>query len=241
MLVVRRLLGATTVPRGARTAATAAGFLGLLRSFPFVRNGLRKLLGRDLADTVAGTASLLTMTVAGSYLGLILLGVEGALDAPHRDGPPRRLAALRAALADQAGAEPGAVVRVEAGDRPPFPARVIEGTGTAIGSDGLPLPLAPGGHVPAGAVLSGGPFVLQLEDGLSFEPEPRPAPPTPTLYHRYSRALGPVALAYAALTAVVTRSLARTFHALLLVNPRPAIIGMEAANLNAAARCCAAG
>ena len=43
------------------------------------------------------------------------------------------------------------------------------------------------------------------------------------------------------MTAVFTRSLARTFEALLLVNPRVAIIGMEAANLDAASRVLRAG
>src|SRR5262249_39766334 len=66
--------------------------------------------------------------------------------------------------------------------------------------------------------------------------EPRPAPRTPSLYGRYLRAEGPLSLGYAALTALLTWSPARTFNALLLVNPRVAIIGMEAANLDAAAR-----
>jgi calcium-translocating P-type ATPase len=235
-LAVRRLMGATGVPRGARTAATVSGVFGLLRSFPFVRTGLRKLMGRDLADTVTGTISTASMTAAGSTLGLALLAFEGAL--MLRSVLARRAAWRRyeAGLANVASAEPGAVVRLEPGDRSPFAGLVVEGTGTALGSDGLPLPLAPGGHVPAGALLSGGPFVLQLEGGMPFEPEPRPAPPRPSLYHNYSRALGPISLAYAALTAVVTRSFARTFHALLLVNPRTAIVGMEAANLDAAAR-----
>ena len=67
---------------------------------------------------------------------------------------------------------------------------------------------------------------------------PSPVPPRwpQTFYTRYLRALGPLSLGYAALTAVLTRSLGRTFEALLLVNPRTAIIGMEAANLDAAAR-----
>jgi hypothetical protein len=241
LLVGRGLLGGTTAFRGARVAATVGGALGLLRSFPFLRKGLRRLLGRDVADAVFGAAGLVTMTMSGSTLGLALLGAEGVL--MLRSVRARRAAwrHYEGGLADAAGAEPGAVVRLGPGERPPFAARVIEGTGTAIGSDGLPLPVLPGGHVPAGAVLSGGRFVLQLEGGLPFEPEPRPAPPAPSLYRRYARALGPVALAYAALTAVVTRSFARTFHALLLVNPRTAIIGMEAANLNAAARVLRAG
>jgi len=62
------------------------------------------------------------------------------------------------------------------------------------------------------------------------------APPTPTAYDRYLTALPPASLAYAALTALLTRSLSRTATALLLVNPRAALIGSENADNGAAAR-----
>src|SRR5205807_5447586 len=101
--------------------------------------------------------------------------------------------------------------------------------------------LAPGIHVSAGARVFGGPFVLQLEGGQPFLPEPRPAPLTPSFYTRYLRAMGPLSLGYAALTALRTRSLVRTFEALLLVNPRTAIVGLEAANFQAAGRVLRAG
>jgi len=53
--------------------------------------------------------------------------------------------------------------------------------------------------------------------------------------------LGPVSLGYAALTAVMTRSPARTFASLLLVSPRTAMIGAESADLGASARVLRAG
>ena len=53
---------------------------------------------------------------------------------------------------------------------------------------------------------------------------------------RYLKVLGPLSLGYAALSLVLTRSPARAFTALLLVNPRVALVGLEAANLYAAAR-----
>ncbi len=139
-------------------------------------------------------------------------------------------------LAGQTSAEPGAVIRLEAGERVPLPAEVIEGTGTAIGRDGLPRQITPGASVSAGAELSGGPFVLCLQGGQPFLPQPRPAPLAPRLYTRYLQALGPLSLGYAGLTGLFTLSIGRTFEALLLVNPRPAIIGMESANLDAAGR-----
>jgi calcium-translocating P-type ATPase len=212
-----------------------------LRSFPWVRNSLRRLLGENWADMLFGAASSLTLSLAGSPLGLAVTGLEGLLllgEVLARRESWRR---YEEHLAGEAAARPGAEIRLEPGQPAPLAARIIEGTGTAIGRDGLPFPIAPGCEVPAGARLSGGPFVVQLESGEAFEPQPRPVPPPAALYTYYVRALGPVSLGYAALTAVLTRSLAPTFKALLLVNPRPAIIGMEAANLNAAARVLRAG
>ena len=236
VLVLRRLLGATGRPRGARAAATAAGVIGLLRGFPAVRNGLRHLFGRDVADLAFSSANVLTLTFAASPLGLAVIGLESALllnEVLARRGAWRRYEERVGGAAD---AEPGAIVRLEAGERAPREAKVIEGKGTAIGRNGLPVPLAPGGLIPAGARLAGGPFVVELQGGRPFEPRPRPAPLAPTPYTRYVRAVSRLSLGYAALTAVLTRSLGRTFVALLLVNPRTAVIGMEAANQAAAAR-----
>jgi calcium-translocating P-type ATPase len=236
LIAARRLAGWTVPPGRAKTAATAAGILGLLRSFPLIRNGLRRLLGPHAADLVFSTASVVTLAFSGSPLGLTLTGLEGLLLLTEVRG--RRAAWRRHEdrLQGAVAAEPGAVIRLEAGERVPLEAEVIEGTGTAIGRDGLPRRIVPGVTVSAGADLSGGPFVLHLHGGKPFLPQPRPAPLAPNLYTRYLHALGPLSLGYAALTTGFTRSLGRTFEALLLVNPRPAIIGMEAAQLDAAAR-----
>ncbi len=241
LIVARRLAGITSTSRQVRIAATTAGILGLARSFPSLRNGLRQMLGVHAADLVFSTTSVITLAFAGSPLGLTVTGLEGVFllsEVLARRSAWRR---YEESLHGTASAEPGAVIRLEAEERLPLPAEVIEGTGTAIGRDGLPRQIAPGAHVSAGAELSGGPFVVQLEGGQPFVPRPRPAPPRPSLYSRYVRILGPVSLGYAAMMAVLSRSLARTFEALLLVNPRPAIIAMESANLDAAARVLQAG
>jgi cation transport ATPase len=235
-LLFRRLAGTLVPSRRVRTAATAAGIVNLLRSFPVVRNGLRRLLGRDAADLTFSALSVVTLTFAQSPFGLALTGTEGLLlltEVLARRASWRR---YEEQLCGAEAAEPGAVIRVGPGETTPLPAEVIEGVGTAVGRDGLPRQLTPGARVSAGARISGGRLVLQLEGGKPFVPEPRPAPLTPRLYSRYVHLMGPLSLGYAALTAVVTRSVARTFEALLLVNPRTAIIGMEAANLDAAAR-----
>jgi calcium-translocating P-type ATPase len=241
LVVASRLLGFTVSPGRAKTAATASGIIGLLRSFPTIRNGLRRLLGTNAADLVFSSASVVTLAFSGSPLGLKVTGLEGLLllsEVLARRSAWRR---YEERLHGAVTAEPGAVIRLEAGERVPLSAEIIEGTGTAIGRDGLPRRIAPGASVSAGAELSGGPFVLVLQGGQPFAPQPRPAPLTPHIYTKYLRTLGPLSLGYAALTALLTRSLARTFTAMLLVNPRTAIIGMESANLDAASRVLRAG
>src|SRR5262249_25914024 len=79
LIAARRLVGIAVPPGRVKAAATTAGIIGLLRSFPFIRNGLRRLLGRTAADLTFGTASVLTLTVSGSPLGLTVTGLEGFL------------------------------------------------------------------------------------------------------------------------------------------------------------------
>src|SRR5579883_1515704 len=222
-------------------ASTISGILGILRGFPLIRNGVRKLIGRNAADLAFSLPNIATTALSNSALGLLLNSAEALRI--YTEVNARRTAWQRyeAGLAGTAAATPGAIIRVDTGERTPMAARVIEGTGSAIGRSGTPLAVAPDGHVPAGARLFGGPFVLELEGGEAFIPQPRPAPLAPTLYDRYQQMVSPLSLAYAALTAVLTRSIGRTFIALLLVNPRVAVIGMEAANLDATARVLRAG
>jgi len=242
VITFRRLVSpAPALSEGIGLAATASGLIHLLHGFPFVQDALRRLFGRHAADFASNALGIVVQTWAGFPLGLIMVGVEALIllgEVSARRASWRR---YEEGLDGAASGEPGAVIRLEAGMRIPVAGRVLEGTGTATGLSGLPTPLAPGSLAPAGAEVSGGPFVLELETGNSFLPEPRPAPPVPTAYHRYHRIIGPVSLAYAALTFVRTLSVPRAFEALLLLNPRTSVIGLEAANLGAAARVLRAG
>ncbi|MDB5056795.1 MAG: family hydrolase, partial [Chloroflexi bacterium] len=235
-----RLLRQQELP-GARTAARVNLGISIIQGFPFVRNGLRRLLGRNIADPLIALPNIVTLTLSGNPFGLTIAeaGAVRLLTATQ---------ALRSAwqryedrTETSPEALPGAMIHLEAGERAPLDADVVEGTGTAMGFDGLPLAVVPGARVPAGARLFGGPFTLSLRGYSPFSPQARPAPATPSLYDRYLNAISIASLAYAALTAVVTRSLIRTIEALVLVNARTALIGADAADLGAEARITRAG
>jgi calcium-translocating P-type ATPase len=236
ILTFRRLAFPGALAAGHGIAGWVAAAINLLHGFPFIRKGLRRLFGQTGADLASNSMGIVAMTVADSPLGLIVTGVESLLflgEVTARRSSWRR---YEDRLDAAAPAEPGAVVRLEAGMTVPRAARVIEGTGSAAGDSGLPMLLSPGATAPAGALLAGGPFVLELQGGPAFVPEPRPVPPRRTLYDQYLRLIGPISLAYAGVATLRTGSLARTFEGLLLLNPRTAVIGLEAANLGAAAR-----
>jgi calcium-translocating P-type ATPase len=236
VITVRRLGATGPTVNGTGVAIWTASVINLLQGLPPIRAGLRKLLGSDGADLVVGGLGIVALTVASAPLGLVVSGLEALImigEVTARRSAWRR---YEENLHGVTAAEAGAMIRLEAGMRVPVEARVIEGTGTATAASGLPRPLAPGMMAPAGAELSGGPFVLELQGGKSFEPQPRPVPLPTTPYDHYHRVGGPVALAFGALAAIRTGSLARTMESFLLLNPRTAVIGLEIANLAAASR-----
>ncbi|GHO85804.1 cation-translocating P-type ATPase [Dictyobacter formicarum] len=243
-LTARRLMGLEEALPGARTAAYAAGVIGLIQGFPPVRTGLRHMLGRSIADLLLSIPNIILLTLSSSPLGLALAGAESLRLFTEVQ---ERRAAWRAhekRMEQAPSAQPNALIRMESDERVPLMAYVHEGTGTALGLDGMPQPVYPGATVPPGAHLYGGPFVLQLSGETSFErfiPQERPAPPSPTLYDQYQRFQGPISLIYAGLTGLLTRSFGKAFTALLLVNPRTAPIGMESADLHANAYVLRAG
>ncbi len=240
-LAVQRLLGGGGAPARVGGTVQVSAIVGVLQGIPAVRYGLRRLLGRTTADLLLNVPNLVALALSGNPLGLAVTGAESVRLLTEVVARRTAWKAYEARVGGAATAHARAVIRLETGERTPLAARVTEGIGTAVGDDALPLPVVPGGTLPAGARLFGGPFVVELQGGESFTPEPRPVPPTPALYDRYLRGLGPVSLGYAALTAVITRSAARTFASLLLVSPRTAMIGAESADLGASARVLRAG
>ena len=241
LLASRRALGAQGPPVTRRGPAEAAGALGIVEGLPAVAERLEAALGPTGGQLLFGGVGLASLTFSGSALGLAVAGA-GAL---------RLLVEVRARrtawreyeerLGEEAAPHPGARVRIDAGERVPLPGRVVEGFGTAIGADGLPTEASPGASVEAGARLYGGPCVIELANPGGFTPPPRAGESRPSGYDRYLHAIGPVSLGYAALIGVLTRSPTRAITALLLVNPRAALIGAESADNGASARAIRSG
>ena len=240
LVAARRLAGAEGPPVS-RGAAEAAAAVGIVEGAPPVREQLQGLLGRDRAEVTLSVLGVLTLALSGSPLGLAATGA-GALrvltEVRARRAAWRRYEAL---LEGAPSAMAGVAIRLDSGARVPLNGRIAEGYGTALAPDGLPQPMRPGGRVPAGARVFGGPFVVELHGESPFTSATRPSPIPPSDFDRYVGVIGPLALGYGALTAVLTRSWRRTFVALVLVNPRSALIGAQAADAGASARALRSG
>lgn len=236
LLAIRKLAGATGPPSSSSGPVAVAAGIAILEGLPPLRRGLRRALGRDRSQLALGAVHVVSLTFAGSPLGLAVSGA-GALRL-LTEVRARRTAweSYEERLGDATEPLAGQTVRLRAGERCPMAGLVIGGTGTMIGRDGLPHPLSPGELVTGGARVYGGPFSIELQADRRFGHAERPVPAPSTPIDRYLLALSPVALGYAALTAVLTRSHTRALAALLLVNARPALIGAEAADSAACAR-----
>jgi cation-transporting ATPase I len=238
-LATRRLFGFVEPLPGANAALHIASIIGILQGIPPFRYGLRRLVGRTFADLLFNVPGIITLALAESPLGLALVGSEALRLLTE-------VLARRSAWCDHEervshapSTHPDATMRLEYGERTPLAAKVLEGTGTAIGRDAMPLPVMTGTIVPPGARLFGNSFLVQLQHEQSFEaftPSPRPAPITPSLYDHYQRFASLGSLVYAGISALFTRSFSQTLAALLLVNARPAAIGVDCADIGASAR-----
>jgi cation transport ATPase len=239
---VRRALGMQGAAIQSATFSNTTAVISILTGFPFVRSSLRRLLGKDAGDLVMTAPALVSLTLSNNPLGLLVAGAEALrllTEVVERRAAWKRYEERMSTSI--AAAQPGAVIRLEPGERTPLAGTVIEGLGTATGRDGLPLALEPGSAVHAGAQVHGGPFVVELEVPHPFTPSERPETVGKSFYQRYIAGIGPASLGFAAATALFTRSWSRTLEALLLVNPRTAVIGKESADIGAAARVLSAG
>ncbi|HWE13761.1 MAG TPA: HAD-IC family P-type ATPase [Solirubrobacteraceae bacterium] len=240
-LGAQRILGAQPSTATVQAPAVAAGALGIVDGTPPIRDGLRGVLGRDRAQLMLSGATIVSLALSGSPLGLLVSGA-GALrlftEARLRREAWRDYEQRVSATGD---AQPGSVVRLETGARVPLAARVVEGSGTVVGADGLPDGIRPGDQLEPGARVLRGPLLVELTGGRAWEPQPRPGTPRPDALERYLTAVAPASSAYALLHAVRRRSARTIMTGLLLVNPRAALIGSEGADTGASARVLRAG
>ena len=186
LLAVRRALGVELKLVRSHVPATVAGTIGIAEGLPPVRAGLRRVLGRDRTQLLIGAASIVSLTLAGSPIGLAVTAASGLRLLTEVRARRTAWSAYEERLRDVAEAVPGAVVRLEANDRVALPGRIVEGAGTAIGADGLPDCVCPGSELEAGARVHGGPFVVELSADHGFEPRPRPVPVPETSLDRYA-------------------------------------------------------
>ncbi|MBV9310191.1 MAG: hypothetical protein JOZ73_05135, partial [Solirubrobacterales bacterium] len=234
-VAMRRAIASPGAEEGG-VAGRVAGTIGIIEGLPPVETQLEELLGPNAARLALSGMTIISLTFAGSPLGLAVSGA-GALRLMTTIRARRReWRRYEERVEEAAPAHPGARIEIEPGERLPLPGRVIHGFGTAISSSGEVVAVAPGRRLDAGTRLAGTPATVELEAGPAFTPDPRSSPPTPSIYDRYLELLPPVSLAYALLTGLITRSPGRALTALLLVNPRSALIGAQAADDGAEAR-----
>jgi len=179
LLATRHLFGITQPLPGSNVALQTASILGILHGIPPLRYGLRHLLGRTTSDLLFAIPSIIMLTLAESPLGLALNSAEALrllTEVVARRSTWRK---HEERVSHAPSAQPGAVIHLHHGERTPLAAKVLEGTGTAIGKDSMPLPVTTGGMVPAGARLLGASFLLQLSSELSFAPFAPPSRSAP--------------------------------------------------------------
>lgn len=239
--VLRRALGAAGPPPGGERAAQFAGTIGIVEGMPPVTERLERAIGHRATQLAIGATSIVSLTFAENALGL---AVSAA-------GTAGLMAAVRARRArwkeyeertGEAGPpNPGARIDVPAGQRVPLAATVVSGNGTAVCRSGATIEATPGTNLDAGTVITDGVARVLLSGEREFSPQPRQASPVLTLYDRYLRAVPPASLAYAAALGIASHSLSRLSAALLLVNPRAALIGAANADNAATSRALRAG
>jgi calcium-translocating P-type ATPase len=241
LLVVRRARGAEGAPVSRTGPGEVAGALSLVEGVPAISHRIEEALGRQRKAFLFGAIGIVSMSAAGSALGLAFTGAGAARLLTERLARRKAWREYLERLGERPAANPGTILSLSPGQRAPLGGTVVEGFGVAAALDASPQPLFPGATIDAGARVHGGSVKVRLGAEPPVEQQtPRPPPPPP-LAARYLSAVPYAALAYSAATLVVTRSPARALTGLLLVNPAGAVAAIEAADLGASARVLRAG
>ncbi|HVP74468.1 MAG TPA: HAD-IC family P-type ATPase [Gaiellaceae bacterium] len=235
VVAVRR--GIRRAPAAHPGAALVAAVIGLVRD----GRALRRAAGHrpsapEPVEVALELAALGALAYSGSMLGLAVGAATNLRRLTSAQATRSAWQGYLRRLEIQAGVALGRRIAVRDGGRAAGRARILDGAGTTVGRDGLPVPVRSGVEVPAGARLWGGTFTLELQDE---PPWPRPRRITaapPTLDERYDMLIAPLAVVGAVGAGVASRRRAAAGAWLMVVDPRPALVGADAAELGAWAR-----
>src|SRR5205085_7234464 len=117
LLTTRQLFSFQEELPGAGAATQIASIIGILQGIPPIRYGLRRLFGRTVADLLVNIPGIITLTLAGSPLGLALTVGESLrllTEVLTRRGAWKR---HEERTANAPSAQPDAVIRLETGER----------------------------------------------------------------------------------------------------------------------------
>ena len=241
LLVARQLLGRPAALTTSSAPALIADGLTVLRGFPALREGMRRLLTPIGADIATSSLGIVTQALAGQRIGLLVSFLEALRLLTVLLPWQRAWQRYERQLAESSLPHPGSTARVSSGARLPLPAEL---------ADGELLTLSPAGtveHRTRGQTVAAGSLVLHGQATIRYGAihpaapgRPRPTP-VPELTRRYLDFIAPLALGAAAVNGLRAGSLAAAGRALVLLNARPALIGTEMADLGAVARALRAG
>jgi cation-transporting ATPase I len=220
-----------------RGASAVAAAVSVLDGSPELRALSRRVFGEQRRTMLLGLTGIVAHTVSGSPLGLAVAALVSMRQVSESLERRRALDAYSIRSSAKAPAETGWIATLDDGDRLPLRGRILRGTGVAIARDGLPRPVRPGAKVGAGARLFGGPFVAKLRQAPLVRPE-RGFVDEDTSYLVWMDAAAFVA---GAVTFLATRSVSRAVGVLVLLSPRPAVLGREAADAGANLRALRSG
>src|SRR5829696_4271558 len=112
LLGLRKAIRAEVALLQSRVPATVAGTVGIAEGLPPVRAGLRRVLGRDRAQLLVGAASIVSLTLAGSPVGLAVTAASALRLLTEVRARRSAWLAYEERLKDAVEAVPGAVVEL---------------------------------------------------------------------------------------------------------------------------------
>lgn len=235
IVAARRLLGHGRAAGSGPLVASAA--LGLAEDFHVVAAQARRETSGPAPFDVGlklGSAAVLTLARSPVGLALLVLTTLRAVTAARQREQARER--HRRALAAVSAVAAGSELRLEEGGVPPLPARVLEGSGSALTGSGAWIRVEAGDVIPPGAPVRGGPLRVELQPAPVAPARARPVREPSSPAARYELLATPAAVAAALAVGAFTRSWRAALTTLVLLDPHPAVAGAEAAAQSASAR-----